>query len=139
MKNDEFNQTSLRNEKQGIPIYEFGSSQGVEFSIFKEKKSKIKDEVNASVNNADSHTKISNSTGKISDQAKKIEQLTSSSTGISSTIGGVGAIGAATTVGVATLSTAVGINLYFHAKFNMNVVDVTPVSIKSYSFADKVI
>ena len=149
MKNDEFNSFKISNEKEGFSNFEFGKAQNVEFSFKNENTTKMKDELNDNRNtNNENFAPKKNKKTNSSDQSKELlkqtnsssssssttstttSSATSASTTAASTASSVATIASASVVTVTTVSTIVGINVFFNAKVQMNNLDSTPVSIK---------
>ena len=138
MKNDEYNKLNITNEGKN-PSFEFGNTQDAEFTSFTENRSNIRDEVNDNPAKNESHKQTkkeerreskekssdnnsSNNGGNASGGGSS--SVSSASSASASSVGTTVATAAgASLVGVATLSTLVGINVFFNGKCNMNKVE----------------
>ncbi|MCR5741850.1 MAG: hypothetical protein K6G38_05285 [Gammaproteobacteria bacterium] len=117
MKNEEFNFTEIKNEKDGFSV-EFGNFQDTEFYSFADNKTSIKDEVND--NDCDNDSK-NNSTNKNNNDSLKNNNTLNHVSGGTATSGVLGAVSMVT---VATLSTLIGINIFISAKYFFHSLEV---------------
>ena len=135
MKNDEYNKVKITNEDTN-PSFEFGNTQDAEFTSYHDNINKVRDEVN--------DNPASNYTNKKAERKQREKQENTSKgnasnsgsspkggpeTSISSATSTVATVAGASLVSVATISTLVGINVYFNGKCNMNWIEPTPYSI----------
>ena len=130
MKRDEFNTLRITNEGKN-PNFEFGSTQDNESTSYFDNDDRLRDEINDNpVLNESKKIKEEQKERKDKSSKKEGSNKGSSSGGSSaSTITTVATVAGASMVVVSTLSTLMGINLFFNAKCKMNQIETTTNSI----------
>ena len=120
MKNDEFNEIKITNEKEQYKI-EFGKTQNSEFTFYNDNKREARDELNATTNKNNENVQLGKHQTNNNDLIDKVMKATTSTAASTSattstaaasasSIGGtVSTIVGATVVAVTTISTFVGI------------------------------
>ena len=151
MRNDEFNNVKVTNEKEPFS-YEFGNSQNVEFTFFDEKKDALKDELNEN-NEKNNENKVVDETEEEQTQDKKekakldekdlkgqevknsfdgSEAEAAASSTAASSAGAVASTVVAVSVAVVAVpvvSNLVGIDLYDQSKSEPSIVEKVEFSI----------
>jgi len=128
---DEFNKVKIKNEKGGIPL-EFGGTQKNEFSFLSENKIENNDEINDSkIENNENNKEEFEHTHK--NNKKKDENIIKHTNGNHLTA--IGVVSSTALVAVTTISTLVGINLYYSGKYDIQLIEPTFDSIKVDFFA----
>lgn len=118
MKNDEFNEIKITNEKEQYKV-EFGNTQNSEFTFYSENKREARDELNATTNKNNENVQLGKHQTNNNDLIDKVMKSTistaasssasSSSVAATSISGTVTTIVGATVVAITTISTFVGI------------------------------
>ena len=144
MRNDEFNNVPITNEDQGLPRFEFGETQRHESSSYLDNDAAPSDELNDNETSNDGNSKKPQEKKKQEEQQQEqtrqqLEQSISTSGSASSsasTAASAASTGAsiATVVGsslvaVATLSTLVGIDLFYKGRCKMQQLEVVETSL----------
>ena len=137
MRNDEFNNINITNERETFSSFEFGKSQKIEFTSYSENKSNPnRDELNSTtnVNNENVRVgKIQTNNNDIIDKAVQASEsatasTAASTTGAAATTGAstaatagatsAGVVAATAVVAVTVVSATVGVNIYAQCHFN---------------------
>ena len=145
MRNDEFNTPRIDNEDQGLPRFEFGETQRNESSFYLDNDVAPSDELNDNETSNDGNTKKPQEKKKQEEQQQEqtrqqLEQNLSSSSSTSSSAASSTSAAASTgahvatvvgssLVAVATLSTLVGIDLFYKGRCKMQQLEVVETSL----------
>ena len=140
MKNDEFNSPRIDNEDQGIPTFEFGETPSNESSFYLDNDVAPIDELNDNpVSNEESSKPKQRKQEKQQEETSKQMEQSQPNVGSSSSSGSAGVASStgahiATVVGsslvaVATLSTLVGIDLFYKGRCKMQQLDIVETSL----------
>ncbi|MCR4910956.1 MAG: hypothetical protein K5925_00300 [Bacilli bacterium] len=129
MKNDEFNNIEIKNEKEGFSHIEFGKTQKAEFTFYNENSDKSRDELNASTNKNNENVKKGKTQTNNNDLVEKAIKASTTATTAASVTTSVAA--GVSVVAVVTVSTLVGISVVSNnnASVIFRYLDIYPESI----------
>lgn len=125
MRKDEFNEVRIINEDENLN-FEYGNTQDSESTSYNDNSDRLKDEINNNPASNESHKKSDN---KKKERKDNKSNKGGSSKGGSSFVSSVATVVGASLICVTTLSTLIGINLFYNAKCRVSSIEPTTNSI----------